>query len=296
MGAAKLTVPPDVRAVATSEAALYAKANDIAKQTMERDFAGIRVNRVEPSIPDNRVNVTALEASDQQLTAIEASFGPSVHAITTDKLILGNTCTRSNCPNPLKAALNVYQHSVFWCTAGWFFTNGTGSYWWSTAGHCSTNGDTYQHPSGTNVGTVTRQGWLDGSSADVSLLPVTSAQKSNLMYSGSGGTLAMISEESTSNEVIGEGICTSRHTAETTPCGNLASRGLIISICQAGGPCHTIYNMRRATSVPDAPGDSGSPMFYGTRIIGMASAGDSTQTYYNHIAWIENQFGLYVVK
>lgn len=296
VSATHLTVPPDVRSVAISETALYAKANDIAKQTMEREFEGIQVIRIEPSIADNQINVTAFRANGEQLTAIEASFGPSVHAVAADELVMGNACTRSNCPSPLKAALNLYQNSAFWCTGGWFFTNGTGSYWWSTAGHCSSTGNTYQHPSGVNVGSVTRQGWEDGSSADVSLFPVSSSAKSNLLYTGNGAYAPITSKESTSNEVIGEGVCTSRHGSESAPCGTLTSRNLILSICQSGGPCHTIYNLRYSTGTPDLPGDSGSPMYYGPKIIGMASAGDSTHAYYNHIGWIENQFALLVVK
>jgi hypothetical protein len=291
------SAPPDIRTVEYSEADLIATKRAISSAAAEADFTleGARVARIGVDVVNNRVDVVALDATPSELSAIAGRFGPSIVASTTDRLADGHACTRSSCPNPFKAGLNIYQNGVFWCTGGYLLKRSS-AYYWSSAGRCGNIGDVFQHPSGSNAGTVTFRSWYDQAPTDALLFGVSSSAKaSNILYVGNGATRSITSREQFVSQVIGEGVCTSRHGSESTNCGSLTNIDQDIYVCPSGQACRFILNMSRSAGTPNGPGDSGSPMYYGTKALGMASEGGSNYAWYNQIQAIENTFGATVL-
>jgi hypothetical protein len=286
-----LPIPAVIKPVTYSEAAL----NDLHSKIVtdagdEFSLSGVQLAAVETDVLDNRVNVEAVGATVEQLDGIESAFGPAVLATSVAARTQGNACTKANCPNPLKGGLRLYQHSTFWCMSGFelYFTT---HYYLTTAGHCSTVGNVYQHPSGTNIGTVSGQGWRDNSPADASIFPIAAAQQSNqYLVNNTGYILRVTSVEDPSmgQEVIGEDACVNAQTSAT--CGILISNNNTISICE--GACHTILQMRRA-SFPTIGGDSGSPVTVAGKAQGIVSAsypGHPSDSLYSHEKNVENYF------
>ncbi len=288
-----LSVEPVFEPAAYSETeldALHAWVRDRADDSFSID--GVSLAAIETDIINNRVNVYVVGPTADDLDRLVKDMKPGIVVIQASGYAGANACSKSNCPNPLKGALWLYQSSTFWCMSGFVFRHpATGKYYLSTAGHCSTIGDTYQHPSGTNIGQVTHQGWVDQSTADVSLIQIASSKKSNLIMDSNTSTRAMTSrEDPASNEVIGEGACASKKT--TTNCGSLISVNNTISICE--GACHTITHMRRA-SVSSVGGDSGSPVYYGFKAIGIISAsypGAPGDSLYSHVRNVELKWSM----
>lgn len=254
-------------------------------------IAGIRLAAIETDIVNNRVNVVAIDASAGDLAKIQQLFGSAVVATSVTSQTAGNSCTKANCPNPLKGGLKLYQHSTFWCMSG-FVMYYSSSYWLSTAGHCSTIGDTYQHPSGTNIGSVSGDGWVSNSAADASIIRISATQAGNLyLLNNSGYTLYVTSVENPAagQEVIGESACVSPQAS--SHCGTLKSINNTVAICE-GGTCRTILWLRRA-SFATVAGDSGAPVTVAGKAMGIVSAsypGVPGDSLYSHEKNIESYF------
>jgi hypothetical protein len=287
-----LSVAPIVVSALYSEAELeyiHATINKAASDQLS--LGDTNVAAIETDIVNNRVNVVAVDASAAQLHEIEARFGPGVKASSTSALATGNACTKSNCPNPLKGGLRLYQHSTFWCMSG-FVMFYSSAYWLSTAGHCSTIGDTYQHPSGSNIGNVSGQGWVNNSAADASIIRISASQASNYyLIDNTGYMLRVTSVENPAagEEVVGEDACVARQT--TNQCGTLKSVNNTVYICE-GSTCRRILWLRRA-SVTTVGGDSGAPVTVAGKAMGIISAsypGVPTDSLYSHEKNIEAYF------
>jgi len=289
-------VDPVIEWVSYAEAELENIHRQLALEFNEKRLAGL-----ETDVINNRVNIFVLPtATSGDTDAIRAKFGPAVHIQVVDGQATGNACPNSNCPNPLKAGLRLYRSGTFVCMSGFVMRSITNAYYLSTAGHCSSIGDTYQHPSGVNRGSVSHQGWADYSPADVSLFPISSTQKSNRLCSvpSSGAdciVLSMTTRENPSigQEVIGQRVCIARQTSN--PCGSLISTNNTIGVCKPGGSeCRIITNMRRA-SVAGAPGDSGAPVYYSSKAIGFYSTQHPaypSDMVYSHVIHTEARFSM----
>ena len=294
-----LTVDPEFVSVDSSEAELDGLHKEIVDAAGE-DFAigSIELAGVETDIINNRVEIIAVKATASQLGELTTTFGHDVASSSVSARTIGDACTNANCPNPLKAGLKLYRNSSYACMGGFVFRYpGNSTYYLSTAGHCSSIGDTYQHPSGTNRGSVSHQGWANNSAADVSLFPISSGQKSNQICVDPQCVIVTATSReapASGEEVIGEFACATKQTA--TNCGTLVSVNNTISICKPGaGGCKTILWLRRATFTV-VPGDSGGAVYASHKAMGIISATypGSTNAVYSHVINVEFRFGMVV--
>ncbi len=291
----RLSITPQFEQVRFSEAdlnALHASILDAADEHFLVD--GVQLSAVETDVIGNRVNVVAVDATLADLASISERFGAGVVATSVASPAVGSACSISNCPNPLKAGLRLYQNGVVQCMSGFIMRSVVSTYYLATAGHCSTAGEVRQHPSGVNIGSITHQGWVDNSPADVALISISSAQKSNKLCRGveSCTIVSMTSrEDPPTQEVIGEQVCIQRQNG-TTCAGTLVSTDTSLYVCKPGGTdCRLIISLRRTTAVT-AGGDSGGPVFYATKAMGSVSANypGTTNTLYSHIKNVESWF------
>lgn len=296
-----LAVSPRFVSVDSSEIDLETLHSQIVSATVEGFRLGaVELAAVETDIINNRVNVVAVGATEEQLTQIRARFGHEVATSSVAERSVGLACNNTNCPNPLKAGLKLYRPGspTFACMSG-FVYRWNSSYYLSTAGHCSTLGDTYQHPSGTTRGSVSHQGWVSNSPADVSLFPIASSQKSNQICAATNGTCVITSVTQRENpalgqEVIGESVCGARQTTAT--CGTLVSVNTTICVSQfSGGPCNNMTYLRRATFAV-APGDSGGAVYAFGWAMGHISTAypGTTNAMYSHVINVEGYFQMVV--
>lgn len=281
--------------VDSSERELEALHASIVKAAGEAFQIGhVQVAAVETDIVNNRVNLVAVRANSEDLAVLEGRFGPDVNATSVDARTSGSACPNSNCPNALKGGLKLYRNGSYACMSGFVFRWNT-NFYLSTAGHCSTVGDTYQHPSGTNRGSVTHQGWEDNSPTDTSLFAISSSQKSNVICTLAGGNCSSKSITSRENpgagqEIIGQTTCATLMTVVS--CGSLVSVNNTISICKGQTTnCRIITSFRRTTVVTQF-GDSGAAVYTGNEALGTISASypGSSNSIYSHVINTEGYF------
>jgi len=290
-----LPVEPDFRSVLWTESQLEELHERVRIDSgPDARLGSAKVSTIATDLISNRVVVTLLNGSSTELREVEDRYGPAVAAVSSNVPIVGS-CSNANCPNPLKAGLKLYQNSTFWCMGGFIFQATGPTYYGSTAGHCSSIGNTYQHPAGTNRGSDSHQGWVNNSVADVSLFPIAAAQKSNKLCRGSTTctVISMTSREDTSQEIVGQALCNQRQSGDQC-LGTLQNKNVSVQVCQGSSPCYWMLQQRQS-SMFALPGDSGGPVWYINRAIGMVSStpkDKTTPVYYSHIRSIEWQFSV----
>lgn len=94
----------------------------------------------------------------------------------------------------------------------------------------------------------------------------------------------MTSKETVTSEVIGEGVCSSRPSGQT--CGSLLSK-IVDTNCA--------YDQRKPDGQgPPVDGDSGSPVYYGFKAIGVLDcAGSGSVGYYTPAFLIEGKWNVF---
>lgn len=79
----------------------------------------------------------------------------------------------------------------------------------------------------------------------------------------------------------GDPVCVTRGQATYTDCGVVQSPNTYLNYASPGLPATTIYDLTSVTDAWLVPGDSGSPVFAGDRILGIATASNSSCTRYH---------------
>lgn len=292
--AADLGIPIEIRQVAYAQEeldAIHARIVDEAGPIFA--ILDMPLAAIETDILNNRVNVLVAGDYPSAARLLAERYGSAIEVKLVSSRAVGVACTNSNCPNPLKAGARLYKSGTYACMSSFVMRSIANTYYLSTAGHCSNVGNTWQHPSGTAIGTASHQGWVDFSPADVALISIAQSQKGNKLCAGPACVIASITARenpASGQEFIGEQTCVARKTS--TACGNLISTNNTIGICRSDGECHPITNLRR-TSFSVSPGDSGAPVYSLPRAIGVVSAsypGDPTDAVYSHIINVEGYF------
>lgn len=294
-----------IRKVVYSEAELDAIHADIISAA-GGEFAvdGVQLAGIESDVRNNRVNVFAVNAGSAARLAIGARFGPAVFVSSVPARSVGD-CLNSSCKSPLKAGLKLYKNLALCCTSA-FVMRGPGPVYYLTAsGHSSNVGDTYQHPNGSNIGSVGLwNGWYNGSAADAAMIAIAASQKGNKLCKvlTSDMTCTVISITSREDyllgqEMLGQSTCITR-LQNTISCGQLQSTNNSVSVCRGNPPtdCRTISYLRRSLYTA-SPGDSGGAIFIVNEAIGVHTAPSPAGGYlYSHILNVEEEFGLNVQK
>ena len=288
--------------VLRSEASLRAIMDRLAAQVSQVDddafqLFGVGFSSAYADIPANVVRVDVVSGSDSELAAIAQSLGDGVAIQRVAQPARLASCTRSNCGSPMKAGLNLYTSAgVKNCTGAFVMRAGTSSYYVSMAGHCFKTGIySYYHPVGTYIGTIGNPPTYRSTSGNVDamLVSISQSQASNIILLRDDVTDTITSKENPANEVIGELVCSSKPSS--TMCGHLLS-----VIGQVGNATE----QRIADNQLACGGDSGSPVYYGHKAMGIitGSSGGSYlcpggdfvggNSFYTHIRNVEIKFNV----
>lgn len=269
-----------VTTVARSEQAIRGIHLGIRSLARAHSFSidGVLLASIYDDLTINSVVVEAVGATDAELARLEAKFGSGVIARSVSQAPFPSACTHSNCPNPLKAGLYLYHNGGSDCVSSFVFRAPTtpATYFLSTSGHCSSPNESKQHPSGASIGSVAIQS--AGGSVDAAMIRIAPSQASNKMY-GNTGIWTITSREAIMNAVLGEYVCSSRPSGQT--CGNLTSKNVDLA---------WVDDQFSATGQYGRGGDSGSPVYYGSKAIGVmsgASCEGCSTSYYTPIQNVE---------
>lgn len=167
------------------------------------------------------------------------------------------------------------------CTLGANVTGG-GAYYFITAGHCTNVASTWYTMTKTLIGTVT-----------ASTFP--SHDWGVVRYTGSvshEGTVGSQDITTAGNATIGEHVCM-RGGVSGVHCGYVTSLNATVNYAEG-----TVYGLIQ-TNICSEPGDSGSPLYDGTKLIGILSGGSGNcssggVSFFQPIAEILSMYGLSV--
>jgi hypothetical protein len=247
---------------------------------------GIEVWETSVQVRTNRVEIVASAAPDWLLDEFTDLYGSDTVSVSVAVSPETTGCTnRDNCPGPpLEAGTHLYDAG---CSIGFgaiFDSSGTRGF--LTAGHCANlvpAGHVYQHPNGTNLGTMLAETYFYDSSADAGFVDVPDAKASNRAYVTAGSYFPIWTQQPKSEEYIGMPVCLSgRQRGEGVDCGELYATGVTIVY----GDGTRLLNQRSAT-YPLSSGDSGGAVLRGNKAIGIQSGVNSAgRGIYSHISYV----------
>lgn len=274
---------------------------------LRRDGIDMRTSTVD--VPTNRVLVGVSDRVPSGRAALRRRYGNMVRVIrahvqrTSCSQCSGTTRTTVQSP-PLDGGLEINDLSAQ-CTSGFVTQAANGAFFLMTAGHCGHNGSGWAQGffnsdiglQGPDVGTMDRNSYYNGSSADAAVIDMPSYEADNAVYRD-GGYQQINSIKPFGSDLLGSAVCHSGITSEYE-CGTITSTD---STEQYGsGP--VLYHMREAYMY-NAPGDSGGPVFMGAGAVGIVSgetcssspctSNNVTGTIYSYIVNADNANGVRV--
>ncbi|MBT2399636.1 S1 family peptidase [Streptomyces sp. ISL-100] len=248
VAAAALTVPS-----ASADTASTYSANQLTSASdavLEADVAGTawHIDKAK-----NTLVVTAdSTVSAAEIAKIKREAGTNAGAIRVER-------TPGKFSKLLSGGDAIYATS--WrCSAGFNVRNSAGTYFFVTAGHC-TDGNP---PWYTNSSRTTSIGPTAGSSFPGNDYGLVRYANTSLSHPGTVGSQDITSA---ANATVGMSV-TRRGSTTGTHSGSVT--GLNATVNYGGGDI--VYGMIR-TNVCAEPGDSGGPLYSGTRAIGLTSGG-----------------------
>lgn len=283
-------LPTRTRQVAVSEADLLELNKIVAYDRAALADLGIQANEVYPDIRTNVVMIGVEPFTPAVVQTLHERYGEAIEVYEASPAD-PTTCTdRNNCPGPpLRGGLQLYDPG---CTTA-FLGVYNGYHVILSAGHCANlvpGGHIYQHPNNTaigNIGTMLKETYYNGSTADAMVIRVQSSYASNRVYYTPSSWFGMATTQTTSQEVIGQAVCQSSRVSNYT-CGTLYAKGF--SITYTDGT--TLYDQRSATYTVNS-GDSGGPVFYTTQARGVQSGVNTAgRAIYSHITNVKSAIGM----
>jgi hypothetical protein len=176
-------------------------------------------------------------------------------------------CTQDACWPPSRGGITL--STSFVCTSTFNAKNGAGNVFLVTAGHCAnenvpgTINVSFFH-NGVNRGKNTVNAWKGASSfADATIVDISNAAVSNLIYVTSAVQRAMTSKKALNAGVVGDPICANGVVTDFF-CGVI--KDVDIDVNNGVPLLH-----QRLASIDIAQGDSGATVFYGTTIHGLVN-------------------------
>ncbi|MGH2801972.1 MAG: hypothetical protein ACRDL4_02870 [Thermoleophilaceae bacterium] len=141
---------------------------------------GIDARTVRTAIARNRVEVGVRNLSPAEARTIERRFGAAVDAVP---LRGAATTSRAFSYPPLKGGLTIDSPqgtTVYRCTSA-FVASGADNDYLLTAGHCGPVSSGWLHGP-VFIGTMTRNAFFNGSSADAARIQISPTDRSNLVF------------------------------------------------------------------------------------------------------------------
>jgi hypothetical protein len=275
-------VPPDavlsVVRVERSEADLDELADRVAH---DQDFfaaLGATYYSAATLSSENIVEIDVDIVTDRLTAMTDLRYGIGTVRLEPGGPVQADTCSRglgtippnptSHCGPPWKGGLAIFPPSGLYCTSGFVVRKWLPQYveWiyaiW-TAGHCGNHAWREGSISGTLIGTTVSNYFADNSAADVQVIPINEADKSNYYLdttsscSSACHVSTIIAKEGYNTDEQGDPVC--NHGAVSgTKCGIINSTNVPLSYDGAD-----LVRLRRATYARQ-PGDSGGPVTLGS--------------------------------
>ncbi|MGW0735769.1 S1 family peptidase [Streptomyces sp. NPDC002851] len=231
----------------TYSAAQLSKASDAV---LEADVAGTAWHIDKKT---NRLVVTAdSTVSRAELNSIKRAAGAEAGALKIER-------TPGKLSKLISGGDAIYASS--WrCSLGFNVRNGSGTYYFVTAGHCTDGAGTWY----TNSSRTTTIGPTAGSSFPGNDYGLVRYSNTSLSHPGTVGSqdITSAADATVGMSVKRRGSTTGTHSGRVT--------GLNATVNYGGGD--VVYGMIK-TNVCAEPGDSGGPLYSGTRAIGLTSGG-----------------------
>ncbi|MEU6948362.1 S1 family peptidase [Streptomyces sp. NPDC046316] len=188
--------------------------------------------------------------------------------------------------NKLISGGDAVYASSWRCSLGFNVRDSAGNYYFLTAGHCTDGAGTWY----SNSGRTTVLGSTSGSSFPTNDYGIVRYTNSSVTKSGTVGSVDITSA---ANATVGMSV-TRRGSTTGTRSGSVT--GLNATVNYGGGDI--VYGMIR-TNVCAEPGDSGGPLYSGSRAIGLTSGGSGNcssggTTFFQPVTEALNAYGVSV--
>ncbi|MFF5937480.1 S1 family peptidase [Streptomyces sp. NPDC012508] len=188
--------------------------------------------------------------------------------------------------NKLISGGDAIYASSWRCSLGFNVRDSAGNYYFLTAGHCTDGAGTWY----SNSGRTTVLGSTSGSSFPTNDYGIVRYTNSSVTKSGTVGSVDITSA---ANATVGMSV-TRRGSTTGTHSGSVT--GLNATVNYGGGDI--VYGMIR-TNVCAEPGDSGGPLYSGSRAIGLTSGGSGNcssggTTFFQPVTEALNAYGVSV--
>jgi streptogrisin B len=232
------------------------------------------------------------------LLLLLATLTGTARAATTAQ---GVSCSSTKaCTTTQGGALMVTSRNS--CTVGLPVRTRGGQWYLVTAGHCvaEARGATWRQ-SGTVLGTGTR--WEYGGkgtegargTSDVGVIKLRKAAKSQVVVV-TGGKARTQRITGVANARNGTKVCVTAGRTGRTSCGTVVQETTSLSYPSPGLAARRITNLALVKGICVNPGDSGSPVFTGTRAVGItvAKSGSGCFLWYAKLPAQLTHFGLRV--
>lgn len=227
---------------------------------------GTYLRLVETNIPENSVDVYLSRVTPAIESAVKARFGSAVVRVFEGGETHPDVCTRLDCGPPWIGGIKIVRLSgsqQFWCTLGFVVRKSVaGGYAYAvwTAGHCGSGTWREGTNVGTQIGTTSFNNAVSPSFADVQVIPISAANRTNKIIDDSAGCSncnlrSFTAQQAYEADEFGDTVCNNGYVSGQR-CGLIRSTNVD----------HFVYkgvdwnNQRRATYVRDM-GDSGGPVF-----------------------------------
>lgn len=302
-----------VEAAPTSYADLESLKDSIVQNMIARRVGTAEIIGVGVDVPNDVVFVTVTNCETDLLAAISQRYAAKTVSVRAGEMsrALGQFQYRDAPPfkgGQFIESFLVQLGFVYSCTAGFVVQKGSlpTQYYVLTAGHCGggwgATGSAWDQ-AGFAMGQMTNNNYHNNTSADASLISI-SATPSNHVFAapctcGPDLQYSISSQEGQDADNVGELVCLSGSGVGSLgiTCGNLQAKNLTMTLTDPDVPGgQTTVNWLRQLGFGAHSGDSGGSMFNNQTGVaqGTATAGNSSQTFYNHIFDDTNGFGVTV--
>jgi hypothetical protein len=287
----------DVRPVVTVELRAHGLAGTVTVRTAANSLrqlrdrakaAAVRLNgrpaEVAVSVPANTVEVRVAPPTGPAARRTLGDLAGSVRLTETAEVTRGGACaSTSSCTPSHGGSFLQAQGNGFTCSLGLPARSAADIWYAITAGHCIHGGTGNWGHANTAIGPNVRweYGTLgpDGDSFGTDIgafrydyhLPVWNA-RSRVILTTSQATLVTQPIRAAMESRPGDPACMTGGRSTYTDCGVVQNVNTYRNYASPGLPATMIYDLTSVTDVCLRPGDSGSPVFTGDRILGIGTA------------------------
>ena len=252
-----------VRIVSNSLASLGTLKETISDEMTARTPLGVNVYLVRVDIPANLVRVGVDRSNyETTVTNLEDRFPGAPLAVEPSDPPIAAACTgRLNCSPPMRAGVKITDPAG--CTSNFMATAGAINYV-LTAGHCGAVGNNFKH-NGASIGVADKTAFKNGGFADALRIKLNNANlKSNLLYVTLTTQRPITSVMPLNGDVVGSPVCASGYVTEFF-CGAVTD----VDADGLYSENNFVIKHMQIASIQVRLGDSGGPVFYGNKAMGV---------------------------